>query len=332
MSAAPRLPLHIGDYLKDTPPISRRKWEHHGIYLLLLMVTWSTPGCRLPADDNWISDRMGCDLAEFQALVLPVLASYFKKQRGFWVQKRLAIEASFVLKKSAKQAGNAKARWEKEKTDANALPKESHGNASPATPPATPPATSKPALPIDAVNEALGFDISTILDYGRFTEQVFALQRDGLDLREHVVPVITRMRQEGKLPKNLRGLLYFRPAALDFKAAQPIAADMERAHTAKAREIAQTVPDTDWRTALERYLKDGVWKAPAVGPAPISQGCACPPAVLDAFRTRWEQQGRHPRESLTDGGEVWKPGCAAFPEPLPFWSDNVVNMPRRAAP
>ena len=115
MAGPPRLPIHVGDYLKDTLPVSRVNWQHHGIYLLALMIAWNVPGCRLPDDPEWLARKFGCTPAEFDELVMPVLRTYFVKRKGGWSQKRLSKERNYVVKISAKQRARIKSRWDKEK-------------------------------------------------------------------------------------------------------------------------------------------------------------------------------------------------------------------------
>jgi uncharacterized protein YdaU (DUF1376 family) len=111
MASFPRFPLHIGDYLKDTPPICRTNWEHHGIYLLALIIAWTVPHCRLPNDKKWLARRLGCTIKEYDELVKPVVAQYFKSNGKWLWQKRERLEQKFVKK----QSWNAKSRKHKEK-------------------------------------------------------------------------------------------------------------------------------------------------------------------------------------------------------------------------
>jgi uncharacterized protein YdaU (DUF1376 family) len=121
MSGFPRLSIHIGDYLKDTLPISRKNFEHHGIYLLALMLAWNSPLCRLPNDKKWLAERFGCTPAECAEIVLPVLRRYFKTD-GYWLrQKRLVAEYNFIKNKRRVRRGAAKSRWDNEKNCTFAL-------------------------------------------------------------------------------------------------------------------------------------------------------------------------------------------------------------------
>lgn len=117
MSAPPRLPIHVGDYLKDTPPFSAVTWEHHGIYFAALIITWNVPGVRLPVEAAWLSLRFGCTVEELELRVRPVLETYFKRRGNFYYQKRLSEVYSFVANTSEKQSARAKSMWDKKKRE-----------------------------------------------------------------------------------------------------------------------------------------------------------------------------------------------------------------------
>lgn len=142
MSAPPRIPLHIGDYLKDTPAISSATWEHHGIFMLSLFIAWNVPGARLPTDETWLALRFGCTAKELTEKVLPIIHAYYKRRGKFYYQKRVTKEHKFIANLREKQRANAKLRWEKEKDvcDGNAKtePRQSQGNAPTPTPTPTP--------------------------------------------------------------------------------------------------------------------------------------------------------------------------------------------------
>jgi len=115
--------------MKDTPAISRAMWEHHGIYLLSLMIAWNVPGYRLPDDNAWLSERFGCSLDEVKTYVRPVISRYFKKHGKWLLQKRLTKESKIVSELSDKARKSAKARWDKEKKHAKAIQEDSGRNA-----------------------------------------------------------------------------------------------------------------------------------------------------------------------------------------------------------
>ena len=128
----PYLPLFIGDYLADTPPVSRPTWEHHGIYLLLLMLAWRVPQGRLPDDESWLALHMGCDEQQVRDHVTPVLEIYFKSDGSWWRQKRLSREFKHAATRSQKGRSAAKSRWDNknstcERTEqAHAKPSDTH--------------------------------------------------------------------------------------------------------------------------------------------------------------------------------------------------------------
>lgn len=168
MSGPPRLSVHIGDYLKDTPPVSRVNWEHHGIYLLSFFIAWNTPGCRLPTDERWLSSRFGCTVEELKKHVLPVIATYYKKRGAFWYQKRLSEEAIYNRKNGEKQASRAKSMWRNKKEQASgmsaAMPEASRADAASYAPPSLTPqqerkkettTTAVPPTPPDGMKEFL---------------------------------------------------------------------------------------------------------------------------------------------------------------------------------
>ena len=124
MSNQFRLSIHIGDYLRETPPACRASWEHHGIYLHALFLTWDSPRCQLPNDDKWLALRFGCSAEDFEKYVKPVLQTYFKNDGNFYRHERLTKENEFSKKQSKLQSDRAKARWPdtKPKVDAGSMP------------------------------------------------------------------------------------------------------------------------------------------------------------------------------------------------------------------
>lgn len=308
MSGAPRLPIHTGDYLKDTPPVSRAKWEHHGIYLLLLIQAWNTPGCRLPAKEGWLADRMGCDLAEYREFVLPVLQRYFTKRRSWWYQKRLTKEALYVSNKSEKQAENAKSRWNKEKPDANALPKKSHGNAPTPTPTPTPqvvvPATFEQNLrKADRLGAALGIDLTTTTGGPKFISEMVQMEMAGFDFELDILAAITERRDNGGFPA-IKSLTYFQKPIEAKREQRLLAAQMVEA---RANTPVEPADANGWARRLEQWLDCGYWP-PKYGPRPRSGECAAPAGLLVSAWAEWKAQGEHPRGAFpADPNGRWWP-------------------------
>lgn len=108
----PALPLFVDDYEAATTHLSL---EEDGAYTRLLRLSWRTPGCSIPTDDEWIRRRMRVDELTYQRVVLPVLCEFFEKRKRRWVQKRLLSESVFVneRKRAMSDAGKrgASARW-----------------------------------------------------------------------------------------------------------------------------------------------------------------------------------------------------------------------------
>jgi uncharacterized protein YdaU (DUF1376 family) len=115
MAAPPRLPFHIGDYLKKTPAINEAMWEHHGIYFLALITAWNH-GARLPTDVTWLSERFGCSTAIIETKVRPIIKRYFYQRGRFYYQTRLSREHFYVMEQSRKQSQRRKSGWDKAKT------------------------------------------------------------------------------------------------------------------------------------------------------------------------------------------------------------------------
>lgn len=86
----PYFPMYPADFEADT---SHLTLEEDGAYNRLLRLMWMTPGCSLPDDDAWIARRMRADAATFQRVVLPVIAEFFRREKGRVFSPRLRKEA-----------------------------------------------------------------------------------------------------------------------------------------------------------------------------------------------------------------------------------------------
>lgn len=128
----PRMPLHIGDYRRDTAHLNAAE---HGAYLLLIMHYWSTGG--LPDDDDRLS-RIACMTAGEWEKARPTLAAFFKEG---WRHGRIDDELVEAQQKyerrvaAGKQGGrppkesNAKAMLSQSETVGLALLSECESNA-----------------------------------------------------------------------------------------------------------------------------------------------------------------------------------------------------------
>lgn len=82
----PYFPFYVADYVLDTQHLSL---EEHGAYLRLLCLCWTTPGCTIPADPEWVRRRLGIDSETYERAVAPLLAEYFKRANGRLFSPRL---------------------------------------------------------------------------------------------------------------------------------------------------------------------------------------------------------------------------------------------------
>ena len=154
MSAPPWLPFHVGDYLKNTPSISRSAWEHHGIYVLALFIAWNVPGVRLPIDHGWLASRFGCTEEELKQFVLPILSQYFLRRGNYLYQKRLSREFSRLFEASERQRVKAKSRWNKEKVSSRGIAAAMPESPSGIAPTPTPTPTQEKEKSISAKNRS----------------------------------------------------------------------------------------------------------------------------------------------------------------------------------
>lgn len=150
MAEFPALPLFTDAYLGDTTHLNTFE---HGAYLLLLIVSWRAPGCRLPDDDALLARYTRMTRDKWRK-IRPTLAPFFMIQDGFWHQARLQNELQHLQSRRAQQveAGNASAiakslkRGNRRATSVDA-PLQRNGNET-----ATP--IPIPSLPLDKSNGA----------------------------------------------------------------------------------------------------------------------------------------------------------------------------------
>lgn len=112
MSKYPSLPLFIDAYKADTAHLDDGE---HGRYLLLLMLIWQSPECRIPNDISWLAHKLRRSKEDIERQIMPLVREFCQSTGNWITQKRLRKERSYVKKKSKLQSDRAKARWKKEK-------------------------------------------------------------------------------------------------------------------------------------------------------------------------------------------------------------------------
>jgi uncharacterized protein YdaU (DUF1376 family) len=104
MSSFPSLPLFTDAFLADTGHLSA---QETGAYVLLLMMAWRLPECRIPNDDAKLSRWARMDRRTWLR-VKPVVMEFWTLQDGFWTQKRLSKERDVVSKRAEVARQNGK--------------------------------------------------------------------------------------------------------------------------------------------------------------------------------------------------------------------------------
>ncbi len=136
----PKMPIHIGDYKRDTGHL---RAAGHGAYLLLLFHHWSTGA--LPDDDEQLAAIACMTRAEWKR-ARPIIEKFFKPgwRHGRVEEDLEAARASYEKRaKAGEKGGKAKAETKQSSSNATAGPeqpltlnlgkKDSEANASAAT-------------------------------------------------------------------------------------------------------------------------------------------------------------------------------------------------------
>lgn len=112
MAEFPALPLFTDAITADCPHLDDALF---GAYTRLLILTWRTPGCRLPNDPVWIAKRLCIPLEIYDQRHALIIKEFYSSTGNWLYQKRLSKEFEYLQRKSKTNSGNAKSRWNKEK-------------------------------------------------------------------------------------------------------------------------------------------------------------------------------------------------------------------------
>lgn len=122
----PKMPIHIGDYKRDTGHL---RAAEHGAYLMLLFHHWSTGS--LPSDDRQLSTIACMTPAEWRK-AKPILVKFFDEGwRHGRVEKDLAEAKESYEKRAAagSEGGKARARAKQSSSNAETMLEPDHSNA-----------------------------------------------------------------------------------------------------------------------------------------------------------------------------------------------------------
>jgi len=117
----PKMPIHIGDYKRDTGHL---RAAEHGAYLLLLFHHWSTG--ELPIDDRQLSAIACMTQAEWRK-AKPILIKFFREgwRHGRVEEDLAAAKASYEKRaKAGEKGGKAKAEAKQSSSNATAGPEQ----------------------------------------------------------------------------------------------------------------------------------------------------------------------------------------------------------------
>lgn len=262
MTEFPSLPLFTDAYLADTRHLTA---QEHGAYLLLLMMAWRSPDCRLPDDDAKLAKWASVD-ARTWSRIKPTIMEFWTPESGTWTQRRLAKEREYVstraevARKNGKHGGRPKAL----KTKGSENPagklnvtqtKAPNPNPNPST--AAQYTGAAPRFIVDKLFEAMGFDANPPLwavNIGPITDLI----AQGYDLDRDILPLIRSRRKT-----SISGWRYFVPIVI------------EEAQKRAAIPPAPKPVETDWAGRMDVWYASETW-APTWGPKPTERGCQAP--------------------------------------------------------
>lgn len=131
MAEFPALPLFTDAYLADTA--GTLSGEEHGVYLIMLMVAWRDPECRISRDDAIERVKAVCkDMTGQRAhkVVDRLLMRFWREDGPKWFQRRLEDERKFLRRRSEDASKNGRRgneiRWGQRDNDRNPIPSHPH--------------------------------------------------------------------------------------------------------------------------------------------------------------------------------------------------------------
>lgn len=128
MAQFPALPLWTDAYLGDTTHLTTIE---HGAYLLLLIVAWRSPDCRLPNDDKMLARFTKLSPSQWKR-IKPIIMEFFTIRDEWIYQLRLLDELEAVkrLTMQRSNAGKSSALKRKERNQ-RAFQREANETATP---------------------------------------------------------------------------------------------------------------------------------------------------------------------------------------------------------
>lgn len=263
MSEFPSLPLFTDAYLADTRHLSA---QEHGAYLLLLMMAWRSPECRLPNDDETLARWASVDVRTWKR-IKPKVMAFWTLAEDQWSQARLTREREFVSKRAdvARANGKLGGKPKRLKTNGSDNPAGSARATQTKAPNPNPitAATQQPrAWPVDRLIEAASTNGQCHQNLVLTVSEAIAYLEKGYDLERDWLPVV-----RAKASPDIRSWRFF--------------GTIVEANARRRESIAPkpSAPAEDWAGRVAVFNADGTW-AHAWGPKPGEPGCRVPPELL----------------------------------------------------
>ena len=114
MSNRPWFPVWVADHLAETTDLEA---DQHGIYFVLLCLTWRRPDCALPNDMVWLKRALSAYISnlhghQFNRIVPPLLERFFElREDGKFYNLQLEKQAQKIDKTSVNARQRVAKRW-----------------------------------------------------------------------------------------------------------------------------------------------------------------------------------------------------------------------------